>query len=1856
MRLKKGKALAAMAVVAFVSGAAITVPRGCGAGPEQEGGEWGSVQSALISAPGATTVPDASWIPAGACPGAAYYVDNETGIDQGRDGRSWANAWRSVANAVANVPSGATVYVRGTATPYRENIVFGRFATASAPICVIGVQGAAARPTFMDLQPPANPEQPLFKVTGAYWVFKNLHVDKAGSTNLQTFNLSAGAHHIAILDSELENSLHHALRIGATDVHVARSDFHDNKRTTAIGGDYDAHAIALTPPAARVWIHDNRFIDNSGDGVQCMGAETGYTGLVTDLLIEDNWFETTAAAYAKTENAVDIKSCDRVTIRGGIAKGFQASTDGDKVSPGTAIVVHYQAKNVLIEGMEITGCGQGINVGNSNDTVENVVIRRNRIHQLIANRGRAIDTQRFRTLEVYHNTFDTFPGYFLYVGPPAGQPWSNLHVWNNIVSTSHAAVVRLPASTVGTTEATGAGMQFKANLYWTGPTTVPTFYADGTSYKFPAWQGRGNDTDGRHTDPLFHPDAAGNLHRLQQGSWARDHAYPLGEPPRCPTASPPDIGAVEMCDTAGVTAIADGASAYPGTSTLIDVLENDLPSKAELIIETITAQPTSGTVTISVDQKSLTYVAPAGLAGEVSFRYRARSTVGTGTDEGEVTVLLLTPPGELKVSPDVERTQEATAVTVRVAANDAPPGVTVASISVPRNGSASASSDSVVYTPRTQFAGQDRFTYVGRAPSGATASAEVSVNVVPAAVGATAFEAFEGWMWPTPSAALYVDATNGDDVSGTGSAAAPYRTIQRGVNAVQPGQAVYVRSGTYLENVIVGSGARDGSPTMPIVLRADPASAGKPVIRPAVAAPALTVQRKYWIVERLDVNQDLGPAPAVELGLGAENVVLRFNKIHKSRGNSGLDVVGPVTGVLIYWNTIWDNEGFWTGAAYNAWGVRIAPGASQIVLRHNSLYHNAGSGIVCSGAESGIAGNAPDDLLLEDNRVQWNTGTGIDIGGCTRVTVRGGEYDNSKLYGHGGPAKPAACDGAAIKVRHGASGVLIERTRFWENGRGIAIGEKTSTATAVVVRDNLFFKMSAWQNYCGDGVNVDQGENIKVFNNTFDEMPRSALRMGVNGKVVRDVSAFNNILNNAAYALVVWPANLPGLYLDRNVFWKPGATPVIWSAGAELTLAQWQGQEGQDATSFARDPLFIASPRTGDYYTQETSPARDVAIDNTGRTAYGAGPDIGFLESATADVPPARDGRLVAFGSTWKYWDRGSDLGAGWTDPAYSDDGWPSGPAELGFGDGDEATAVDIGPAGARHPTTYFRHEVTLVNAGQYGTMRARLRSDDGVVVHVNGQEAFRFNMPSGAITYSTLASTTIDGAEETEVREFQFNPRLLRDGINVVAVEVHQSTATSSDLTFDLELVGTTAVSPLLVPFGATWKYLADGSNQGSAWKETAFSDASWPSGPAKLGYGTAEDGIVTTVPYGNPSSKYITTYFRKTFQVAAPAAFKSLRVAIEVDDGAVVYLNGTQAFRENMPEETIDYLTLATAAKSDEAERRRSIFTVPAGWLRQGTNVVAVEVHQALATSSDLGLDLELVGDEGAPPTEPPPDPQGTTHFAIIGDYGNGGSNAHAVAAMVRGWNPAFVITTGDNVYESGLVGEFQKAVGDLYCGFIHPYPSPEWTSSNRPAAPCAHGTSTNNATNRFFPSLGNHDVGNGAHTGEPYYAYFTLPSGPGNERYYTFTEGPVQFFALDSNSDRKVTGTQARWLKDAVSASSARWKIVYMHHSPFTVADGRNSIPDLQWPFADWGVDAVIAGHDHDYQHYLVKGVHYFVNGAGGMGLRQRDPTKVAEPQPTRFIAEHGAQRVTATDDRLTFTFHGIRGTEHAIEIKP
>ena len=249
-----------------------------------------------------------------------------------------------------------------------------------------------------------------------------------------------------------------------------------------------------------------------------------------------------------------------------------------------------------------------------------------------------------------------------------------------------------------------------------------------------------------------------------------------------------------------------------------------------------------------------------------------------------------------------------------------------------------------------------------------------------------------------------------------------------------------------------------------------------------------------------------------------------------------------------------------------------------------------------------------------------------------------------------------------------------------------------------------------------------------------------------------------------------------------------------------------------------------------------------------------------------------------------------------------------------------------------------------------------------------------------------------------------------------------------------------------------------------------------------------------------------------------------------------------------------------------------------------------------------------------------------QTSTDFAVIGRYGAVSPRNAGVSAMVKSWDPDFIVTIGDNNYRFGEAATIDPNIGQYYSEYIGNY-----QGNYGPGSP----------TNRFFPALGNHDAANPAGI-QPYLDYFTLPgagingNSSGNERYYNFVQGDIEIFVVhNANPGHEPDGisadsVQGQWLQNALTASTAKWQFVVAHKQPWLD-------PTLDWPFAAWGADAVFS-ESGGFERHMFNGIPYFGNGAGGN---------------TPPFSGHGAQRVTVEDGTATFTFTEYLNPETVVD---
>jgi hypothetical protein len=194
-----------------------------------------------------------------------------------------------------------------------------------------------------------------------------------------------------------------------------------------------------------------------------------------------------------------------------------------------------------------------------------------------------------------------------------------------------------------------------------------------------------------------------------------------------------------------------------------------------------------------------------------------------------------------------------------------------------------------------------------------------------------------------------------------------------------------------------------------------------------------------------------------------------------------------------------------------------------------------------------------------------------------------------------------------------------------------------------------------------------------------------------------------------------------------------------------------------------------------------------VATDNTGLSRTSSPVTVFFVAGLVTNIS------LVSTGSTWSYRDVGTDPGPQWSLLSYEDSNWLTGPARLGYGNGGEGTVVGFGPnAAAKYITTWFRRDFVVLNPTDYEALTVSLLRDDGVVLYLNGSPVYRDNLPALGVTWLTPALTNVSAADgTTNYYQVSIDPGYLVPGRNVLAAEIHQSSASGQSIAFDLELAG---------------------------------------------------------------------------------------------------------------------------------------------------------------------------------------------------------------------------------------------------------------------------------------------------------------------------------------------------------------------------------------------------------------------------------------------------------------------------------
>jgi hypothetical protein len=512
--------------------------------------------------------------------------------------------------------------------------------------------------------------------------------------------------------------------------------------------------------------------------------------------------------------------------------------------------------------------------------------------------------------------------------------------------------------------------------------------------------------------------------------------------------------------------------------------------------------------------------------------------------------------------------------------------------------------------------------------------------------------------------------------------------------------------------------------------------------------------------------------------------------------------------------------------------------------------------------------------------------------------------------------------------------------------------------------------------------------------------------------------------------------------------------------------------------------------------------------------------------------------------------------------------------------------------------------------------------------------------------------------------------------------------------------LVPPVEAETVLVPAGSVWKYLDDGSDQGTLWREVDFVDSAWASGAAQLGYGDGDEA--TVVSYGpDPDMKHVTTYFRHEFTVADSVVAGHLIVRLLRDDGALVYLNGTEIVRSYMPDGTVGHETFALGTVSSGEEDYFYEYAMDAAPLVVGSNHLAVEIHQRSRTSSDISLDLELVASPDPPPlfrkapylihpgdvtemqlhwqlretasctVEWGPDSSCSAGSAETSEYGGDHQHTYTITELTPGARSFYRVTAGHEELSGSFYTPPEDEVSDLkflaygdtrsHTG-VHDTVAeamlaafagdPDFQTFIAVAGDLVYdGDSEDVWDMEFFDRvrlnikemLGSapyHSaMGNHELPGDLFIKYFSYPFV--DSRYWSFDYGPLHMVVLDQYTPYGPGSAQLEWVEANLALTEKPWRMICLHEPGWSAGGHSNEIPVQNYiqPLCEvYGVAMILGGHNHYYARAVVNGVQHITTGGGGAPLDTPNPNY---PNVVATARAHHFCKIEISGDLLTFS---------------
>lgn len=525
-------------------------------------------------------------------------------------------------------------------------------------------------------------------------------------------------------------------------------------------------------------------------------------------------------------------------------------------------------------------------------------------------------------------------------------------------------------------------------------------------------------------------------------------------------------------------------------------------------------------------------------------------------------------------------------------------------------------------------------------------------------------------------------STTGSDSTGDGSAAKPWRSVVRAVRGLPAGSTVSIHAGTYdaVQLDLASASALDGTAAAPLTIRGAPGEA-KPVLKSNGSAPILNLNRRYWIVDGLELDGRYVRSHAVLFR--SDHLTLR-NSLVRDASLDALNVLAQY--VLIQGNEIRNTFEHTAGSArgvactthadcsagsfckpeYDAsnvlrrycrerddgHGIVVLSDSHSVLVKGNTIHDNTGDGLQCAGPLYGYtAGARPADITLEDNDMftspanQGVVEEAADIKDCDFITLRRERYhgfraakDSSGVLRNGGTA-----------IFHfNAQGIRVEDSEISDACMGLGVGNSAADGVSNIVVARTRFHHLYWgEKGCGStstagtAMYVQRLDGGDFFHNTISNAGRMGVVVSGAGWTVRNMDFWNNVVSLSAPGsrwLVVDGHYLVDFESDGNLFSHAdgsGAHLTCDFSQGEKDLTGWRGSACaiggltlRDPTSAMSAPAFTQES-AGDLTLQSTSPAVDSALNNTGATYCGSGPDKGALERCPTTTPPPSGGDVL---------------------------------------------------------------------------------------------------------------------------------------------------------------------------------------------------------------------------------------------------------------------------------------------------------------------------------------------------------------------------------------------------------------------------------------------------------------------------------------------------------------------------------------------------------------------------------------------------------------------------------------------------